>query len=56
MGKNGSRPNLANPSKRDFSGMNDHATGNASSQYSAPRSLGLILNPLRTRIRVAFGD
>ena len=43
MGKSGSRSNLENPS---FSGMNGHAAENASRQYSTPRNLELILNPL----------
>ena len=45
--KSGSRHNLASPSKLDVSGVNGRATRNGSRQYSAPRNLGLILNPLR---------
>ena len=43
MGKSGSRSKLESFS---LSGMNGHAAGNASRQYSTPRNLELILNPL----------
>ena len=45
-GKSASRFNLANPSKRDLSGTNGHANGDASRRYCIPHDFGLVLNLL----------